>query len=196
MKIRVGISARHVHLTKESLSILFGDEYELHKQRNLNQPMQFAAEETVTLKTPKSEIVGVRVLGPIRSYNQVEISKTDAIKLGICPPIRDSGDILESAPITLIGPQGKVYLPFGCIIASRHIHLTREQAQKYNLVGDEVMVKIANEKGAILQHVHLKIKENAYFEMHLDTDDANAHLLSDGDEVEIIGEEICQNYQK
>ena len=196
MKVKVGISARHVHLTKESLSILFGDGYELHKRKNLNQPQQFASEETVTLKTPKSEITGVRILGPIRSYNQVEISKTDAIKLGVCPPIRDSGDILESAPITLIGPQGEVHLPFGCIIASRHIHLTKDEAKKYNLLGNEVMVKVTNEKGGILEHVHLKIKGNAYFEMHLDTDDANAHLLSQGDEVEIIGEEICQNYQK
>ena len=108
MKISVGISNRHVHLTKEDLNILYGNNYELNKKVDINQPGQFASLETVTLKTDKDEIRNVRILGPVRNYTQVEISKTDSIKLGINPPLRDSGDVLNSEVITIIGPCGSV----------------------------------------------------------------------------------------
>lgn len=188
MKIKVGVSARHVHLTEESLEILFGEGYTLHKKKDLSQPLQFAAEEVVTVKTEKGEIPNVRILGPVRSYNQVEISRTDAFKLGRKPPVRDSGDILDSESVTLVGPKGEIELADGCIISTRHIHLTEEDAKKYDLSGDEVMVRVSTEKGGILEHVRLKIADHSYFELHLDTDDANAHFLSQGDEVEIIKE--------
>ena len=186
MNINVGISNRHVHLTKEDLEILFGEGYELTKKIDVNQPLQYAAVETVTIKTNKDEINNVRILGPVRTYTQVEISKTDAFKLGINPPVRTSGDLKESAGITIVGPKGVLKLNEGCIIADRHIHITPNQVKEFGLDKEEVSVKINGIKGGILEQVHLKIDENSYFELHLDTDDANAHLISDGDIVEII----------
>ena len=140
----------------------------------------------VTLKTDKDVIEKVRVLGPLRTYTQVEISKTDSYKLGVNPPIRDSGDIENSEVITIIGPFGSVTKECA-IIATRHIHVDPKIRVQKNLVGvKEVSVKIPGEKGGIINHVHLKDSETAYFELHLDTDDANAFLLKNNDEVEII----------
>ena len=187
MKVSVGISNRHVHLTKEHLEILFGTDYELHMLRSVNQPGQFACEEKVTIVTEKSKIENVRILGPTRSYTQVEISKSDAIKLGINPPVRDSGDLENSASITIVGPCGTVELDHGCILATRHIHITPSEQKKWGLEGvSKVDVKICNEKGGILGQVHMKVAEDSYYEMHIDTDDANAFLLNNGDEVEIL----------
>lgn len=185
MKVSVGVSNRHIHLTKEHMNLLF--QTELHNKKNIKQPNQFAAEETVTIQTNKGKIEHVRVLGPIRSYTQVEISKTDAYLLGIDPPIRDSGDLKGSAPITVIGPKGQLTLSEGCIIANRHIHITSKQAKYYGLEGlTEVHVQIDGEKGGMLSHVFLKQSEDSYFELHLDTDDANAFQLKNGDIVTIM----------
>lgn len=187
MEVPVGISNRHVHLTKEAVEILFGKDYSLTKRNDLTQPGQFACEEVVTIKTNKSEIKKVRVLGPIRSYNQVEISKTDAYTLGLNPPVRNSGDVLGSEVITIVGPNGEIEVE-GCIIASRHIHITKEQAKKLNLEDDQIVsVKVNSIKSSILNDVHIKILDEAYFELHLDTDDANACLLKQNDIVELIG---------
>ena len=187
MKVSIGVSNRHVHLTKEHLELLFGKGYELIKKVDINQPGQFAATDVVTIKTAKSEIKNVRILGPIRSYTQVEISKTDSYTLGLNPPVRDSGDLVGSAPITIIGPNGSIELSEGCIIANRHIHITPKQMEYYNLVGnDKVSVKIDGEKGGIIDNVYLKVAEDAFFELHIDTDDANAHLIKNGDIGEII----------
>lgn len=186
MKVPVGISNRHVHLTKEHLEILFGKDYELQILRPIKQPGQYASNETVTLKTEKSSIEKVRILGPIRSYTQVEISKTDAIKLGINPPVRDSGDLKGSESITIIGPNGSIDLKEGCILATRHVHITKEKMEELGLNNAKyVRVKIEGEKGGVLSHVSLKVTENAYYEMHIDTDDANAFLIKNNDEVEI-----------
>lgn len=186
MKVMVGVSNRHVHLTKEHLEILFGKDYSLQVLRKINQPGQFASKEKVTIETPKSKIENVRILGPIRPYTQVEISKTDAIKLGIEPPMRDSGEIKGSAAVTIIGPSGKVELEEGCIIATRHIHMTQEQKKKFGLEGiSKVSVKIEGEKGGIMENVHIKVSDLSYYEMHIDTDDANAFLLKNGNYVEI-----------
>lgn len=186
MEVSIGVSNRHVHLKKEDLEILFGVGYELEFYKPLKQPGQFASCDKVTIKTDKSEISNVRILGPVRNYTQVEISKTDAFKLGINPPVRTSGDLKGSAGITIVGPKGVLKLNEGCIIAVRHIHITPSQAKEFGLDKEEVSVKINGIKGGILEQVHLKIDENSYFELHLDTDDANAHLISDGDIVEII----------
>lgn len=190
MKVTVGISNRHVHLTKEHLEVLFGKGYELQVLRPINQPGQFASVEKVSIETPKARMDGVRILGPLRSYTQVEISKTDAIKLGLNPPVRESGDLENSAPITIIGPVGTVVLEQGCILANRHIHITPEEVKKFGLEGiSKVKVKISGEKGGIMDQVYLKEAEASYYEMHIDTDDANAFLLQNGDEVEfLIGE--------
>lgn len=186
MEVSIGVSNRHIHLKKEDLEILFGVGYELEFYKSLKQPGQFASCDKVTIKTDKSEISNVRILGPVRNYTQVEISKTDAFKLGINPPVRTSGDLKGSAGITIVGPKGVLKLNEGCIIADRHIHITPSQVKKFGLDKEEVSVKINGIKGGILEQVHLKIDENSYFELHLDTDDANAHLISDGDIVEII----------
>ena len=186
MKIPVGVSNRHVHLTKESVEILFGKDYSLTKRNDLTQPGQFACEETLTIKTDKAQINKVRVLGPVRNYDQVEISKTDAYALGLNPPVRNSGDVKDSEIITLIGPKGEIKVE-GCIIASRHIHITEEQAKELNFEEDQIVsVKVDSIKGGILNNVHIKILKEAYFELHLDTDDANAHFLKQNDYVEII----------
>lgn len=186
MKIPVGVSNRHVHLTRESVDILFGKDYELTKRNDLTQPGQFACEETLIIKTNKSQIEKVRILGPIRNYNQVEISKTDAYSLGLNPPVRNSGDVKNSEVVTLIGPKGEIEIE-GCIIASRHIHITEEEAKKLNFEEDKIVsVKVDTIKGGILNDVHIKIFKEAYFELHLDTDDANAHFLKQNDYVEII----------
>lgn len=187
MKISIGVSNRHVHLKKEHLEILFGDGYELQNKNDLTQPGQYASTAVVTIKTDKSEINNVRVLGPVRNYTQVEISKTDAVKLGINPPVRASGNLKESAPITIVGPKGVLNLNEGCIIADRHIHITPNQLKELCLENKEqVSIKANGIKGGILENVHLKVDENSYFELHLDTDDANGHLINDGDIVEII----------
>ena len=187
MKVSIGVSNRHVHLTKEHLEVLFGEGYELRKKSDLTQPGQYASSSLVTIKTEKSEIENVRVLGPVRTYTQVEISKTDAYKLGLNPPIRDSGDVSGSSPITIIGPVGTLNLEEGCIIPTRHIHLLPSQLKMYELEGkDKVSVRLDGEKGGILNNVGLKVSEESFFELHIDTDDANAHLIKNGDIGEII----------
>ena len=186
MKVSVGISNRHIHLTEEDYKILFQDE-KLEVVKPINQPGQFASNKFVTLKGEKGEIEHVRVLGPFRSYTQVEISKTDAFKLGVNPPVRESGDVLGSEKITIIGTQGTLESKECCIIADRHIHILKEQSKMYNLDDvEEVSVMIDGEKGGIINHVKLRVSDSSYFEMHLDTDDANAHLVKNGDLVEII----------
>lgn len=184
MKVKVGISNRHVHLTKEDLECIYGKDYELTKKADVNQPGQFASVETVTLKTEKSEIKDVRVLGPIRSYTQAEISKTDAYKLGIKPPVRDSGDIKNSAVITICGPKGEVTKEC-CILARRHIHITPKDKEFYHLP-NVVSIKVKGTRSGIMEEVYVKVAEDSYFEMHIDTDEANAFLLNNNDEVEII----------
>ncbi len=187
MKVSIGVSNRHVHLTRNHLDILFGEGYELEKKVDINQPGQFAATDVVTIKTDKSEIKNVRILGTIREYTQVEISKTDAYVLGLNPPIRDSGDLKGSEPITIIGPKGCIHIEEGCIIATRHIHILPSQMKTYGLEGKEkVNVKLNGEKGGIITNVYLKVSDKAYFELHIDTDDANAHLVKNGDIGEII----------
>ncbi len=188
MKVKVGISARHIHLTKETYMKLFGND-KLEKLRDLDQPTQFASTSTVTIKTEKGEIPNVRILGPFRSYNQIEISKTDAFKLKVNPPIRTSGDVTGSLPITLIGPLGEVFLEEGLIMANRHIHLTPLDVKKYGLENtDKVCIRVNSEKPGILKNVYLKILDDASLRLHLDTDDGNAFLLKDDDEVEVLKE--------
>lgn len=187
MKVSIGVSNRHVHLTQEHLKILFGTNFELEKKNDLTQPKQYASTSVVTIKTEKSQIDNVRVIGPVRSYTQVEISKTDAYKLGVNPPIRDSGSLEGSSPITIVGPNGYVELEEGCIIPTRHIHILPTQLELYGLSGvEEVSVKLDGEKGGIINNVHIKVSEEAFFELHIDTDDANAHLVKNGDIGEIL----------
>lgn len=185
MNITVGVSNRHVHLTEEDYKLLFGDEI-MTSRNELNQYDQYATNQLVNLITDKNTIKNVRVLGPFRNYTQIEISKTDSYLLGINPPVRDSGDIKGSAKVTIEGPKGRITKEEGCIIANRHIHINTNEIDKYGLVdGQIVSVKVNTEKGCIMNDVHVK-SGNYYFELHIDTDDANANLLKNGDVVEII----------
>ena len=185
MKVNIGISNRHVHLKKEHVDILFGQE--LTKLRDLVQLGQYACNEVVTLKTPKGEISKVRVLGPVRNYTQVEISKTDAYKLGLNPPVRTSGDLSDSEAITIIGPKGEVSIKEGCIIANRHIHMNPKTAHDLGYINDQrVSVRIDTIKGGIMENVHIKVTDDGVLEMHIDTDDANAFLIEKGMTGEII----------
>ena len=185
MKITVGVSNRHVHLNNDDYKLLFGDAL-FTKRNDLNQPGMFASELTVTIKGSKRSIENVRVLGPLRSYTQVEVSKTDSYTLGINPPVRNSGDLEDASEITIIGDNGEITRN-AAIIAARHIHVDKNIRREHNLEGiEKVSVKISGEKSGIIDNVYLKDSDEAYFEMHLDTDDANAFLLKQDDEVEII----------
>ncbi len=185
MEVKLGVSNRHVHLSEEILEILF--EGELTKKRDLIQTGHYASNETVDIKTDKGIIKNVRVLGPIRNYTQVEISKTDAYKLGINPPVRDSGDLKNAEKITIVSETNEVTVEECCIIANRHIHLTPKDVEKYGLEGQEkVSVETPGIKGGILNNVFLKVDESFTLELHLDTDDANANLLKTGDVLKVI----------
>lgn len=188
MKVNIGVSARHVHVTKEDLSILFGEDFKLTKKVDLSQPGQYACNEQVILKGPKGTIERVRILGPERNETQVEISKTDSFALGIKPPVRNSGDLQGASEITIIGPKGEV-TKNAAIIAARHIHATKEDAKKYGFEDKEfVSIVVKGEKSGILKNVYVRINDNFSYEVHLDTDDANAFLINNGDEAELIVE--------
>lgn len=184
IKVSVGISNRHIHLTKEVYEMLFDEE--LTVKNYLNQPGEFASNQTVTIKTAKARIDNVRILGPFRNYNQVEISKSDAYLLGLNPPVRTSGDLDGSETITLLYDDKSITLENACIIANRHIHMNNEKALELGLTNNqEVRVKINGEKSGII-NAYTKITDNGYFEMHIDRDDANAFLLNNNEMVEII----------
>ena len=184
-KVTVGVSARHAHLTKEVYEQLFGDT-NIEKRNDLNQVGEFASSSVVNIKTEKGILENVRVLGPFREYNQIEVSKTDAYKLGVNPPVRASGDLASSTPVTLVGPKGEVSLNEGLIIPERHIHMNELKAQELGLKdGEKVIVVIGGEKIGTIE-AFVKISDNGFYEIHLDTDDANAFLLKNNDEVNII----------
>ena len=186
-KIPLGISNRHVHISSDDLTTLFGQGQKLTGMKDLSQPGQFVSEQTVTLVGPKGVIEKVRVLGPVRPNTQVEISVSDCFKLGIQAPIRDSGDLAGSAPVTLVGPVGSVTLPEGCIIAARHIHMHSRDAERYGVLdGDRVNVKSSGPRGIVFNEVLVRVHENYRLEMHLDIDEANAASLINGDRLEII----------
>ncbi len=186
-KVPIGVSARHIHLTQEHVEILFGKGYLLTKKKDL-MGGQFAANEVITIVGAKLRAIeNVRVLGPTRKKSQVEISQTDTFKLGIKAPIRESGNVASSAPICIVGPKGSVYLEEGCIIAKRHIHMSPKDALDAGVKdGDEVSVKIDNERSVIFNHVQIRVDESFTLEMHIDTDEANASYVKTGDSVTII----------
>ena len=138
-KIQIGVSNRHVHVSKEDLEILFGKGYELTKKADLKQPGQFAANEVVTIRGPKGQFENVRILGPVREKSQVEISLTDTFRLGVKAPIKVSGDLDNTPGLEIIGQCGTVQIPYGTIVALRHIHMTPEQAKKIGITDKEIV---------------------------------------------------------
>lgn len=187
-RVPIGVSARHCHLTKCDFIKLFGDRGSLTKKGNLLQPGQFAANETVTIAGPKGSIHKVRVLGPFRKHTQVEVSMTDSIKLGLKPPIRESGNIEDSSPVTIIGPKGSIYKEKGLIIAQAHIHMPIDDAKKFHVQdGDFVRVRTLNEQRPLsIEKVKIRVSPSYVLEMHIDTDEANAAHIQSGDFGEII----------
>lgn len=183
MKITVGVSLRHIHVTKEDYDLLFDEKMEV--KAPINQPGQFSTIQTVTLKNGEREIKNVRIIGPERSYTQVELSRTDAYFLKLNPPVRASGDLADAEKITIIGPKGEITRN-ACIIAERHIHVTPEKRKELNLTKDYYDVKVSGQKGGILSNVRVSEKPNSAYEMHIDSDEANAFDIKQNDEVEIL----------
>ena len=185
--VPIGVSARHVHLTQEHVEALFGPGYQLTKKKDL-MGGQFASNETVTIVGLKLRAIeNVRILGPVRKASQVEISATDAVRLGMKVPVRESGNIAGSAPIARVGPKGALYLKEGCIIAMRHIHMSPKDAEAAGVKdGDIVSVKADNERGTIFNQVKIRVDESFTLEMHIDTDEANASQISQGSTVYIL----------
>lgn len=173
-------SARHAHITKEAVKILFGDDGFLDNRKDLSQPGQFATSKKITVVGPKGSM-NLTILGPERSANQVEISLTDARSLGLNAPIRESGDIANSGACKIVGPCGEIELSEGVIAAKRHIHMTPADAEELNVTNGEIVnVKVLNDAGRaiIFGDVVVRVSPSYALAMHVDTDEANAGALS------------------
>lgn len=185
--VPIGVSARHIHLTQADVETLFGKGYKLTKKKDL-MGGQFASNEVVTIVGLKLRAIeNVRILGPVRKASQVEVSATDAVKLGIKVPVRESGNIAGSAPIAVVGPKGVIYLKEGCIVAKRHIHMSPSDAEKAGVKnGDIVSVRVENERATTFNNVLIRVDPSFTLEMHIDTDEANAAEISTGMKAEIV----------
>lgn len=183
-RIPVGVSNRHVHVTREDLETLYGKGYQLTVKSELKQPGQFASNETVTIRGPKGEFERVRILGPVRNQSQIEISKTDSFRLGIRPPIRESGQLEGTPGLEIIGPKGTVSLPRGAIIALRHIHMTPRQAEAMGVWDKDIVeVETFGERRGVFGDVLIRVSDQFSLEMHVDVDEANACALNNHDYV-------------
>jgi len=186
-KVSVGISNRHIHLSQEHIEALFGAGYTLTKMKDLSQPGQFAAEELVTLIGPKGSLPGVRVLGPARKASQVELTGTDTFKIGVRPPVRDSGKLEDTPGIDVEGPKGRVHMDQGVIVAARHIHMTPEDATRYSLKdGDHVRVAVPGPRGGVLEQVLVRVNSEYALDLHVDTDEGNAFGLANGQQLDVL----------
>lgn len=185
--VPVALSARHAHLSREHVEALFGPGHALTPLFELSQPGQFAALETIEVVGPKRSISKVRVLGPARSRSQVELAATDGVVLGVNLPVRVSGSTQGSPGAHLIGPRGAVRLREGCIVATRHMHATPEDAARLGVVdGQKVNVRFAGPRGLIFDEVVVRVSDQFRTELHLDTDEGNAAGIGKDDRVEVI----------
>lgn len=186
--VPVAISARHVHLTEENVGKLFGPGYRLRVKTPLSQPGQFAAEETVTLAGPRGTLTHVRIVGPPRQENQVEISRTDELTLGLDAPVRVSGELAQTPGIRVVGPCGSVQLDHGVVLAQRHLHMSPEEARQLGLHDrDRVEVALAGHgRDLIFQDVIVRVSSGYRLELHLDTDEGNAAGVRPGDQARIV----------
>ena len=188
-KVPLGVSNRHIHLSREDMDVLFGKGSELTHKKDLGQPGQYASEETVSIKGPKGQLNKIRVLGPLRKETQVEISLSDGFALGVKAPVRESGKLAETPGIEIIGPQGSVKKDYGVIAALRHIHMSDKEAALYGFKDKDIVdVEVGSpERSALLRNVLLRVSDKYALEMHIDTDEANAVGAKTGDFVRIVG---------
>lgn len=185
--IPVEASGRHVHLSQEHVEMLFGKDYNLTLKRELSQPGQYLTGEKVTLIGPKGTIHNVSVLGPSRNKTQIEISQTDARILGVKAPVRESGDISASAPIVIATPKAVLKLEEGVIIAKRHLHITPEDAKRFNVIDKEIVgIEILSARSVILKDVVVRVSPKFNTSAHIDYDEANACSFANGMEAKII----------
>ena len=185
--IPVGISNRHIHLSQGDLETLFGAGYQLTKTKDLSQPGQYACKETVIMAGPKGAIEKVRILGPVRSESQAEILQADCFKLGVTAPVKLSGDLAGTPGVTLIGPQGSVYLKRGLMIAQRHIHMTPEDAANLGVRdGERVTIQIDGLRGGTYTNVVIRANSASALEFHVDTEEANAMGLTSASQITIV----------
>ena len=185
--IEVEASGRHVHLAEKDIEKLFGANYKLTKIKDLSQPGQFACKERVTIKGPKGSIKNVVVLGPARAETQVEVSLTDSLALGVKPPIKMSGELLDTPGITIESDKGEVNLDRGLIAAKRHIHVSKEDSKKFEVKdNDLVKVKVFGERPLIFDDVVIRVSEDYTTFMHIDYDEANACGFKSGTFARII----------
>ena len=187
-KFIIETSARHVHVTQETLEKLFGKGFQLTVKKNLSQPGQFASEQKIQVVGPKGTL-NCSILGPVRKADQVELSFTDARTIGVVAPVRESGDVAGSAACKLVGPAGEVELTEGVIVAKRHIHMTPADAETFGVKnGDIVNVKVLNQtgRGLVFGDTVVRVSSSYALAMHIDTDEANAGALSGLVEGEIV----------
>jgi putative phosphotransacetylase len=185
--IIANISNHHIHLCEDDLFFFFGKGSKLNKIKDLLQPGQFACKEKLVIVGPKNRINKVRIIGPLRKKTQIEISRTDAFFLGINPPLRDSGDLEGTVGIKVIGPKGEKEIKSSCIVVRRHIHMRTEDAQQYKVKDkDKVSVEVEGERGLVFGNVQVRVRGDFALECHIDTDEANACGLKNGDKVKII----------
>lgn len=185
--IPIGVSARHIHLSQSDLVALFGEGYELSNFKDLSQPGQFAAQETVAVIGPKGQFDKVRILGPIRPQTQIEVSRTDAFTLGIHPPVRESGKIEGTPGLRVIGSKGEVTLEQGVIVAARHIHFHTSDANQWGIQDKQLLrVHLRGERPLIFEDVIARVSDQFALDMHIDTDEGNAAGVKTGDKAELL----------
>jgi putative phosphotransacetylase len=186
-KVKLGISARHIHMSQGDLEKLFGAGAVLHPVKELGQPGQYACEERIDLFTPQGALHGLRILGPVRNQTQIELAPADARKIGLNPPVRDSGDLAGTPGVMIAGPKGQVAISEGVIIASRHIHLDTATAAKLR-IKDKALVKvrIQGSRCVVFEDVLIRVRDDFMPEMHIDTDEGNACLAENGEMAEVI----------
>ncbi|MFB5759648.1 phosphate propanoyltransferase [Paenibacillus medicaginis] len=185
--VPVGVSGRHIHLTEEHIEALFGAGYQLTEFKPLSQPGQFAANETVAVIGPKGTFETVRILGPARPESQLEISRTDSFALGVKAPVRESGKIDGTPGITVKGPAGEIELDKGVIVAARHIHFHTSVAENWGIQDKQLLkVRVGGERGIVFENVLARVSPSFALDMHIDTDEANAAGVNNGDSAEIV----------
>ena len=183
----VGLSNKHIHVSQKDLDVLFGEGYELTKFKDLSQPGQYACEEKVDVVGSKGTLKGVRILGPVRSNTQFELSVSDAFALGVKPMVRNSGDIVDTPGAKLVGPKGEVEIDKGIIVAARHIHMHTSDAEKFGVKDNDIVnVRVKGPRGLTFENVLVRAHKDFALEMHVDIEEGNACGLRNGDLVELI----------